>query len=137
MAEAIFRKYLAEKAQCNIDDIEKIGYRISSAGTIGSAGLPASPEAVAVCAAKGIDITAHRNKGLSPELIEESDLIFVMERVHRQRVLSLEPKAEVKCFLLAGDRGIPDPIGHSQEFYNYCANMIERAVQERIAELVI
>lgn len=137
MAEGIFRKYLAEKAKCNVDDLGKIGYTIGSAGVIGSAGFPASPEAVAACAAKGIDISNHRNRGLSRELVEESDYIFAMEPVHRQRVISLEPKAESKCFLLAANKGIPDPIGHSQEFYNYCANVIERAVQERIGELVI
>lgn len=137
MAEGIFRKYLAEKAQCNVDGLERIGYTSGSAGIIGSAGFPASPEAVAACAAKGIDISGHRNKGLSRELVQESDLIFAMEQVHRQRVVALEPKAEAKCLLLAANKGVPDPIGHSQEFYNYCANIIEKAVQERIGELVI
>ena len=137
MAEGIFRKYLAEKAQCNIDDLEKNGYRVSSVGIIGSAGFPASPEAIAACAAKGIDIRAHRNRELSHEVVEESDFIFAMEQVHRRRVIALEPRAEAKCFLLAANKGVPDPIGHSQEFYNYCANMIEKAVQERIGELVI
>ncbi len=137
MAEGIFRKYLAEKAQCNIDEIERIGYRVNSAGIMGSTGFPASPEAVAACVMKGIDIKAHRNKGLSRELVEESDFIFAMEQVHRRRVIALEPKAEAKCLLLAGEKGVPDPIGRSQEFYNYCANMIEKAVQERIGELVI
>ncbi len=137
MAEGIFRKYLAEKVKCNIDDLGKIGYTIGSAGVIGSAGFPASPEAIVACASKGIDISNHRNRGLSRELIEESDFIFTMEPMHRQRVISLEPKAESKCLLLAAGKRIPDPIGHSQEFYNYCANIIEKAVQERIGELVL
>ena len=137
MAEGIFRKYLAEKAGCNVDDLERIGYKVGSAGTIGSAGFPATTEAVAACAAKGIDISAHRNKGLSRELIEGSDFIFVMEQVQRQRIVALEPKAASTCLLLAGSKEIPDPIGHSQEFYNSCANMIERAVKKRIGELVI
>lgn len=137
MAEGIFRKYLAEKVNCKIDDIEKIGYTIGSAGIIGSAGFPASREAIVACAAKGIDISNHRNRGLSRKLVEESDYVFAMEPIHQQRVISLEPKAESKCCLLAAGKGIPDPIGQSQEFYNYCANIIEKAVQERIGELVI
>jgi protein-tyrosine phosphatase len=127
---------LAEKAGCNVDDLERIGYKVGSAGTIGSAGFPATTEAVAACAAKGIDISAHRNKGLSRELIEGSDFIFVMEQVQRQRIVALEPKAASTCLLLAGSKEIPDPISHSQEFYNSCANMIERAVKKRIGELV-
>ncbi|HCO93558.1 MAG TPA: threonylcarbamoyl-AMP synthase [Phycisphaerales bacterium] len=137
MAEGIFRKYLAEKLQCNVDDLDKMGYKINSAGIIGSVGYPASTEAVVACAAQGVDIKAHRNKGLSKELIEESDIIFVMEQIHRDRVIALAPAAANRCLLLAGKTGIADPIGQPQESYNNCAKLIERAVQERISELVI
>ena len=137
MAEGIFRKYLAEKLQCNVDDLGKMGYKISSAGIIGSVGYPASPEAVVACAAMGVDIKAHRSKALSRELIEESDIVFAMERIHRDRVIALDSKASEKCWLLAGNTGVPDPIGHPQEFYNNCAKLIERFVQKRIGELEI
>lgn len=137
MAEGIFRKYLAEKLQCKVDDLEKIGYKICSGGVMGMAGFPASAEAIAACAAKGIDIKAHRNQGLSKELIEESDFIFAMERMHQERIIALSYEAANKCFLLAGDKEIPDPIGHPQEFFNSCADMIETAVKEKIGELVI
>jgi L-threonylcarbamoyladenylate synthase len=137
MAEGIFRKYLAEKLKCNVDDLEKIGYKVDSAGIIGSSGFPASAEAVNACAAMGVDIKAHRNKALSKELIEESDVIYAMEQIHRDRVIAVEPKAAEKCLLLASDTGIPDPIGHPQEFYDNCAKLIETAVQKRVGELKI
>ena len=137
MAEGIFRKYLAEKMQCNIDELDKRGYIVGSAGIIDSSGFPASVEAITACAALGVDIKAHRNKVLSSELIEESDVIFAMERIHRDRVIALEPKAANKCLLLAGDAGIPDPIGQPQQFYNDCVKLIERAIQKRIGELEI
>ncbi len=137
MAEGIFRKYLAEKLQCNVDGLDKMGYKVSSAGIIGSVGYPATAEAVTACVALGVDIKAHRNKGLSRELIEASDIIFAMEQIHWDRVIILDPKAANKCFLLAGNTGIPDPIGHPQQSYDECAKLIERAVQKRISELVI
>ena len=137
MAEGIFRKYLAEKLQCKVDDLDKIGYIIYSGGVMDTAGVPASAEAIAACAAKGIDLIAHRNQGLSKELIEESDLIFAMERMHQQKIIALSHEAANKCFLLAGDEGIADPIGHPQEFFNSCADMIEAAVKKKISELVI
>jgi L-threonylcarbamoyladenylate synthase len=137
MAEGIFRKYLAEKLQCNVDDLDKMGYKVNSAGIIGSSGFPASAGAVTACAAMGVDIKAHRNKALSKELIEESDIVFAMEQIHRDRVIALEPKAANKCLLLAGDTGVPDPIGQPQQFYNNCAKLIERAIQIRIGELEI
>ena len=137
MAEGIFRKYLAEKLQCNIDELGKMGYKVNSAGIIGSVGYPASPEAVVACTAMGVDIKAHRSKALSKELIEESDIVFAMERIHRDRVIAFDTKASEKCLLLADNTGIPDPIGHPQEFYNNCAKLIERFVQKRIGELEI
>jgi len=137
MAEGIFLKYLAEKMQCNIDDLGKRGYKVNSAGIIDSSGFPASVEAIAACAALGVDIKAHRNKVLTRELIEESDIVFAMEGIHRDRVIALEPKAANKCLLLAGDTGIPDPIGQPQQFYNDCVKLIERAIQKRIGELEI
>jgi L-threonylcarbamoyladenylate synthase len=137
MAEGIFRKYLAEKLRCNVDGLDKMGYKINSAGIIGSSGFPASAEAIATCAIMGVDIKAHRNKALSKELVEESDIVFAMEQIHRDRVVALEPEAANRCLLLAGDTGVPDPIGQPQEFYNSCAKLIEGAVKIRIRELEI
>ena len=137
MAEGIFRKYLAEKLQCKVDHLEQVGYKVSSGGVMDTSGFPASAGSLAACAAKGIDITAHRNKGLSKELIEESDFIFAMEPIHQERIIALSHEAADKCFLLAGSQGIADPIGCPQQLYNNCADMIEAAVKRRISELVI
>jgi protein-tyrosine-phosphatase len=104
---------------------------------MGSAGFPASVEAVAVCAAKGINIGDHRNQGLSKSLVDESDFIFVMERVHRDIIINFQPEAENRCFLLAGDEDIPDPMGYPQRKYESCAKLIEKAIKERINGLAI
>lgn len=137
MAEGIFRKYLAEKLHSDIDNLSKIGYKVTSAGTIDTVGSPASEAAIDACAAKGIDIKAHKSEILSRELTEESDFIFVMERVHQKRVAAISPEAANKCVLLAENQEIADPIGQSQEVFDYCAELIEKAVQKRISELVI
>jgi protein-tyrosine-phosphatase len=60
-----------------------------------------------------------------------------MEPIHQERIIALSHDAVEKCFLLAGDQEIPDPIGRPQEFYNNCADMIEAAVKRRISELLI
>ena len=137
MAEGMFCKYLAEKLQCEVDYLNQIGYKVSSAGVMDMAGLPASAEAIAACAAKGIDIKAHKSKTLSRQLVEESDFIFAMTRMHCEQVTTLSPEAADKCVLLAGNKEIPDPIGQPQQVFNECAELIEEAVRERIGELVI
>jgi L-threonylcarbamoyladenylate synthase len=134
MATGLCRKFLAQKLGCNVDRVEKIGYKITSAGTIAVAGWPASPEAIEVCKAKGIDISGHRSATLSARLIRQSDVIYVMCRHHRDYVLELCPEAADKCFLLA-DIDIPDPIGGSVKDYYYSAELIEKALEKRISEL--
>jgi len=137
MAEGIFKKYLAEKLQCNVDELEKIGYKVCSAGIIGAAGFPASEESVKACAVLGVDIGAHRNQALTKELIEKSDFIFAMEKMHWDRIILLDPGSLDRCFLLAANKEIPDPIGRPQKYYDNCAKTITKAVKERISEFII
>jgi protein-tyrosine-phosphatase len=135
MAEGIFKKYLAQKLSCSVDDLDSMGYKVRSAGTLNIAGAPASGQAIAACTARGVDIAAHRSTALLPELIDESDFIFVMGGMHRDRVLALSPAAEDKCRLLVENQEVPDPIGQPQQVYDTCAEMIEKAVGKRLAEL--
>ena len=137
MGEGIFRKYLAEKLQRKVDHLDKMGYKVSSAGIIDLASSPASTEAVAACAAKGIDIKAHRSRAISQELIEESDFIFTMSRMHIERIVAFIPEAASKCSLITKDKDIPDPIGQGQQVFNNCAELIEKAVKKRIGDLVL
>ncbi len=137
MAEGLFRKYLAEKLKCKVDRLEEKGYKLFSAGTMGMVGSPASPQAVAACAAKGIDINNHSSTALSKQLVDECDFIFAMSRMHQEQIAALCSQAADKCVLLAENQNIPDPIGQPQQVYDNCAEMIEKAVKKRISELVI
>ena len=60
-----------------------------------------------------------------------------MEKMHWASVITLEPSAESRCVLLAGNKGIPDPMGMQLKFYENCAALIEKAVEKRISELEI
>jgi L-threonylcarbamoyladenylate synthase len=137
MAEGICRKYLAEKLECNVDDLGKIGYKVSSAGIMDLAGAPASREAMAACEALGIDIKAHKSKVLTRQLIQESDFVFAMEQIHYNQITALCPDAQGKCMLLAENNDIVDPICQGQDVFNDCAALIEKAVKKRIDELVL
>ncbi len=137
MAKGIFSKYLVEKMGCDIDNLEKIGYKIYSAGAMGIVGSPATPEAVAACADKGVDIGKHRSEALTTGLINKSDYIYVMTNEHRSQVITLNPSAADKCMLLAENENIVDPIGRGQQIYKQCADVIENAVKKRIGELIL
>ncbi len=137
MAEAIFARYLAKKLECEVDQLEKMGYKTLSAGTMGVSGLSASREAVGACVARGVDIRGHASTGLSRQLIENSDLIFAMSRTHSRQVVDMCPEAADKCLLLAGKVDVADPIGQNQQAYNCCADLIEKNVKKRIGEFII
>ena len=138
MAEAIFSKALAEKLKCRVDQLEELGYKMFSAGTMSMLGFPASPEAVTACASRGADVSQHRSRQLTRELIETSDLIFCMAGDHCKQVKRLFPEAADRCFMLAADDNeIPDPVGQSQQVFDSCAAAIENAVQKRISELTL
>ena len=137
MAEGIFRKYLVEKLQCEVDQLDRMGYKTFSAGITNMGAAPASTEAVTACEVRGIDIKDHKSNILSQQLIEESDFIFAMEQIHCERVKAIRPEAADKCMLLAENKEIADPIGQSREFFSNCAELIEKAVKKRIDELVI
>jgi L-threonylcarbamoyladenylate synthase len=137
MAEGLFRKHLAEKIGCGIDELDRMGYKILSAGTMDMAGMPASSEAVLACGQKGVDLGDHASRRLTRSLIEASDLVFGMARSHCEQVIFLSSEAQGKCSPLATGHDIPDPIGRPQEYFNNCADMIDAAVKARVRELVL
>jgi L-threonylcarbamoyladenylate synthase len=132
MAEGVFAKETAEKLGCTVDQLGKMGYKIISAGVMGATGWPASAEAISVCRADSVDISAHTSTALTKELIDRSDLIYAMSREHAEYVTRLNPNSSGKIMLLANDTDVPDPIGQDEEFYKKCFDMIKDAVARRI-----
>jgi len=105
----------------------KKGIAASSAGISAYPGMPASPESIRVMAERGLSIRDHRSRLLTPDLIEQADLILCMSRSHLRAVQTLG--AGDKGFLLsdyaAGDKGeIEDPFGRGVTAYRSCADQL-------------
>ncbi len=137
MAVGIFRQMLNEQGAGNI--------RLLSAGIAAAEGLPATELAVATASRWGIDIRDHQSQRLDAELLTEADLILAMSDEHVETVLSLDPAAEDRTFLLkvfprperfdpAGT--VADPIGKGPEEYEKCFLEIEEHLR-RIYSLVL
>jgi len=137
MAAAFCRKYISEKLDCTVDETEVRGYKIVSAGLMAGVGMPASSEVVGICARKGIDLSGHGSRPLTCAEAEASDYIFAMDRSNRERILEICPAAAEKCLLLDGNSEISDPIGAGDDVYGKCARQIERALTERMGEILI
>ena len=113
---------------------------VSSAGTGAWDGAPASEGAYLVALERGLDLSSHRARLLTRELVEESDLILTMARHHRARVDELGGDGRV--FVLgefagrSGDAEVSDPFGGDLEVYREtCAELdaLITAVVERLA----
>ena len=134
MAEAITRRLIADRLGVSPDELERKGFNILSAGSYAMPGSRATPEAVDAVRALGVDLTRHRSKPLSVELIHEADVIFAMGRGHAQAILSLVPGAASKVQTLDPEHDIEDPIGGSAELYNAVAEQMVGLITDRLRE---
>lgn len=86
MAEAILKSYP--------------GFEVRSVGVAADSGSKASPQAVRVLSAQGIDLTLHRAKLLGKDAIDWADLILTMTNRHKEVVQAEYPSAASKTFTL-------------------------------------
>jgi len=93
MAEAICRKILESRRK-------KGDIKVISAGTAASPGVPAAPEAVEVMKKKGLDLQQHRARQVTPEMIQEADLILTMTERQKRQVLNMVASAYGRVFTL-------------------------------------
>ena len=111
---------------------------IDSAGVFAGIGEKATDEAIKAMAKRGIDLSGHRTKSLTDELINMADVILVMTSAHKQLIESM---AKGKVFTLleyAGDEGdIPDPYGGDEEEYEETAQAIYDALVDIAEKLPI
>ena len=137
MAEGLCKRMLAERIGCEVEALPERGIVVQSAGTLGFSGGRASIEAIEACDKRGIDISGHRSRGLTPELVHPADHIFVMARHHIDAVRSISPGSGAKAMLLDPEAEISDPIGSSLEEYERVAERISSALIARLREVAL
>jgi protein-tyrosine-phosphatase len=136
MAEAIARSMVNARG---IQDLV-----ISSAGTSAWDGAPASDPAVLVAMEHGMDLTSHRSRVLTREIVDEADLVLVMGPHHLERAVALRNGGKAHLltqYASGGTAGAPvaDPFGGDLEAYratfaelhDAIARVLDRIVFER------
>ncbi|MFH1824244.1 MAG: low molecular weight protein arginine phosphatase [Candidatus Firestonebacteria bacterium] len=104
---------------------------VLSAGVSTIAGMFASSEVIEILKKEGIDATFHYSKGLSKDMIESSNLIFVMSHNHLNEIIRRVPTSKNKVFLLDKE-DISDPINGAMEDYEKCFNLIKKAIENNV-----
>lgn len=134
LAEALARRELDERG---IGGVE-----VRSAGIGAAPGSPASEGSLRVAERYGLDLSGHRSRPLTPELVESSDLVLVMSPAHLLRVLQLG--GDGKVALLSGfaegrdDHGgdpVPDPFGGDDEIYEATYQALRQMIGRAIGRL--
>jgi protein-tyrosine-phosphatase len=113
---------------------------IESAGTNADEGRPASDGAVLVGLERQLDLTTHRARQLTPDVVEKADLILVMGPHHLERVEALGGAG--KTYLLtdyssrgADNRAVNDPFGGDLGVYRAVVEELDVEVRRAIDRL--
>ena len=124
MAEAIFKRMLADSLGCDPGALSSRSFAVHSAGLAAYGGGPAAENARNVVRDYRADLDDHVSRQLSREMADLSDRLVVMTREHREMICRSWPEFATKTEVLAGDRDIGDPVGQSIERYRDCAQDI-------------
>lgn len=124
--------------------LHPVGVRVDSAGFVRPE-RPAPPEAVTAAARRGVDLSDHRSRLLTPDLARAADLIVVMDPVQQRHVRERFVRA-VRDVIVLGDldpappegvglRTIRDPIGQGADVYQTSYARIARCVAALVSVL--
>jgi protein-tyrosine phosphatase len=136
MAEAIGRKLLADRLGVHDLELETRGISVTSAGSFAMAGARATGHAADAVKELGADLSHHRSRPLSVELIHQADVIYVMSRGHLRAVTGLVPASALKTEMLDPSGDIEDPIGGEAELYTALARKMRGLIDARFAQRV-
>ena len=127
MAEVLLRQIIAS-------DSTSVDVEVYSAGLAAIEGMPATEQAIKVMQEKGLNLSNHSSRLVSPDLLE-ADLILTMTLRHKQVLLRANSKLAEKTFTLkeyAGEKqelDILDPYGGSVDVYRATAEEIQKYLE--------
>lgn len=125
VAEYLLQERLSQLGEENIV--------VESAGTIAGDGNRAAQDAVETMAAFGIDMSGHRARRLTGEMIAAADLVIAMEKYHYNTIVSLSQEAAGNTVMMGKFLGgqeemeIPDPYGGNREGFVKSVEMLKQA----------
>lgn len=128
LAEALFKLKLPEN------------FTIESRGTSAlHEGQGADPRMIETAKMRGVDLTAHRAKGLKSSDLEGFDLIFCMDQDNRNNALSLastkEQEEKIHLVLEQG-QSVPDPYFGGQEGFDLVYELLDQALEKKARILI-
>lgn len=116
------------------------GTIVTSAGTSAWPGAPASDGSLLVALERGIDLSIHRSRPLSAEMVHAADMVLVMGEAHHRRVAELGGANRTHLLSSFGadrdGKDVPDPFGGSVEAYRATADAFDVMLEGVVARLL-
>jgi protein-tyrosine-phosphatase len=96
----------------------------------GPEGMPAIPDAVAAMRRRGLDVSGHRSRMVTAELIESADLILTSERDHVVKIAGESPTAYRRAFTLPEfcERIASDPVARGRSLAGWATDLSDDRV---------
>lgn len=129
------RSPMAEGMLKSVAEEKGLNLIVNSRGLFAKGGSPAADNAIASMRDIGIDISEHVSKGVSKEIIEDSDLILTMTSAHKDELIRAYPEKKYKIFLLneyafGTEVDINDPYGMDVGAYYMARDEIMYALKK-------
>jgi protein-tyrosine phosphatase len=109
-----------------------LGAVVESAGLRALVGRPAELHAQALMRERGLDLSAHRARQLTPEVITPFELVLVMEASQERAVHALLPSARGRVHRIGrfGGFEVPDPYGQDRRAFERSLALIDRGLAD-------
>lgn len=134
MAEALFRQRL-KTVRPDWQD-----WRIESAGTWALDGEMASTNSRQVMAEQGLDISHHRARTVTAEMLQNFDLILTMEAGQKEALQVEFPSLAKRVFLLGEMEGtleqVEDPYGGPLQAYHQAAEKMNALIEKGMPRII-
>lgn len=136
MAEWLFRDLLEKRGLQDKINVE-------SAGVFAANGEPASMQAIEAMERQSIDISNHKSRQLTKEMLDKADVVLAMTNRHKRAIKSINSNVVSKTFTLTEyayeDKSkhteIMDPYGAPVEVYEKSLLEIKNALINIIEKL--
>ena len=111
--------------------------QVSSAGLGALVGRPADIVAQEIMQKKGLDISGHRARQISREILLDSEIIFTMSAGQQKEIECSLPSIRGRVHRLGhwGGYDIPDPYQRPREAFEQALVLIEQGVEDWCGKL--
>ncbi len=115
-------------------------WRIESAGTWAMRGQHAATEAQQAMARRGLDISGHRSREVTAEMLAQFQLVLTMEAGQKEALQFEFPEEAGRVYMLSEmsdvQVAVRDPMGELASMYEAAADQIDRLLLRGMGRLI-